>query len=279
MTTLSFDTLKITYPAEHVAQVEINRPEKLNAMNKKFWAEMVECFRHLGQNNTVRVILLTGAGRVFTAGLDVLDHADFGNDFAAGQHDIGRINLRNKKLIHDTFQESFSILEKIPQPVIVAVHNACIGGGVDLITACDIRLCSEDAWFQVKEIDLGIVADVGTFPRLPKIIGNQSLVRELAYTGRKLTAQEAYRHGLVSHIYKDKKELHEQGLKLAIEISKKSPLAIARSKEMLNYSRDHTVQDGLDYVATINASIIQSKDFLESVTGALSKRSIIYSNL
>ncbi|XP_066288317.1 delta(3,5)-Delta(2,4)-dienoyl-CoA isomerase, mitochondrial-like [Branchiostoma lanceolatum] len=148
------------------------------------------------------------------------------------------------------FQETFSVIEKCPKPVIAAVHSACVGGGVDLITACDIRLCTQDAWFQIKQVDIGLPADVGTLQRLPKVIGNDSLARELAFTGRRLKAEEAKQMGLVSGIYPDREAVLEAALDLATTIASKSPIAVQVTKISMVYSRDHSVKEGLGHVVS-----------------------------
>ncbi|XP_038641948.1 delta(3,5)-Delta(2,4)-dienoyl-CoA isomerase, mitochondrial isoform X2 [Scyliorhinus canicula] len=188
-----FETLRVSQARDSVLHVELNRPEKRNAMNKTLWREMVECFQRIAQDTDQRVVVVSGAGKMFTAGIDLLDMA--GEVLQPQGDDTARKawHMRNTIL---QYQESFNVIEKCSKPVIAAVHGACIGGGVDLITACDIRLCSRDAWFQVKEVDIGMAADVGTLQRLPKVIGNASLVSELVYTARMMMADEAQSCGL-----------------------------------------------------------------------------------
>ncbi|KAM9732831.1 delta(3,5)-Delta(2,4)-dienoyl-CoA isomerase, mitochondrial [Menidia menidia] len=164
-----FSTLAVSHPAEFITHVELNRPEKRNAMNKAFWSEMVECFNQISDDPDCRVVLVSGSGKVFTAGIDLMDMAS--DVLQPPGDDTARISWNMRKVIR-RYQETFSAIEKCPKPVVVAVHGACVGGGVDLISACDIRLCSQDAWFQVKEVDIGLAADVGTLQRLPKIIGS-----------------------------------------------------------------------------------------------------------
>ncbi|KAG7480040.1 delta3,5-Delta2,4-dienoyl-CoA isomerase, mitochondrial isoform X1 [Solea senegalensis] len=192
--TSPYTTLSISQPAENITHVELHRPEKLNAMNKAFWSEMVDCFNEITADPDCRVVLVSAAGKIFTAGIDLMDIA---SDILQPQgDDVARVSWNLRRIIAK-YQETFSVIEKCPKPVVVAVHGACIGGGVDLITACDIRLCSQDSWFQVKEVDIGLAADVGTLQRLPKVIGSRSLVNELALTARKMYADEAKSSGLV----------------------------------------------------------------------------------
>ncbi|MEE6490537.1 hypothetical protein FKM82_015898 [Ascaphus truei] len=193
----SYETLKVTQASEHVLHVELNRPEKRNAMNKAFWREMVLCFRAIAVDVNCRAVVISGAGKMFTSGIDLMDMS---SDVLEQQgEDTARMAWNMRRKISE-YQETFSVIEKCPKPVIVAIHNGCIGGGVDLITACDIRYCTQDAWFQVKEVDIGLAADVGTLQRLPKIIGSQSLVNELALTARKMISDEARSSGLVRYL-------------------------------------------------------------------------------
>nr|XP_022912283.1 delta(3,5)-Delta(2,4)-dienoyl-CoA isomerase, mitochondrial-like [Onthophagus taurus] len=174
-----------------------------------------------------------------------------------------------------SFQESLSAIEKCSKPVLAAVHSACIGAGVDMITAADIRYCTKDAYFQVKEVDIGMAADVGTLQRLPKVIGSDSLTRELCYTARQLHSAEALSCGLVSKVFDSKESLIAGTLDLAKIIASKSPVAIQGTKRSLIYSRDHTVQDGLEHIALWNRFMLQSEDLQTAVAGALSKEKVI----
>merc|ERR550539_28572 len=175
-------------------------------------------------------------------------------------------NIRN-------LQDQFTMIEKCRKPVIGCVHNACVGAGVDLITAVDIRLCTDDSWFCVKEVDMGLAADVGTLQRLPKVIGNQSLVNELCLTARKLKSEEAERCGLVSRLYSDKEAMMDSALDMAKQIAAKSPVAVQGTKIHLNYSREHTVEEGLKYISTWNMSMLQSEDLMKSAMAAMDKSS------
>ena len=172
-------------------------------------------------------------------------------------------------------QVAFTQIERCRKPVISAIHGSCIGGGVDLISACDIRNCTKNTIFQIKEIDLGITADVGTLQRLPHLMP-QGVVRELAYTGRKFSGEEAQDLGLVNNCYDDKKTMMTEVRKTAEQIASKSPLAIRGVKEMLLYSRDHSVSSGLNYVATWNSAMLLSSDLEESKMAMLQKRTPEY---
>ncbi|XP_059522627.1 delta(3,5)-Delta(2,4)-dienoyl-CoA isomerase, mitochondrial [Myotis daubentonii] len=267
----NYESLRVTAAQRHILHVQLNRPEKRNAMNKAFWSEMVECFNKIAQDADCRAVVISGAGKMFTAGIDLVDMA---SDLLQPQgDDVARISWYLRSLIA-RYQETFSVIEKCPKPVIAAIHGGCIGGGVDLITACDIRYCAQDAFFQVKEVDVGLAADVGTLQRLPRVIGNQSLVNELAFTARKMMADEALSSGLVSRIFPDKEVMLDAAFNLAAEISSKSPVAVQGTKINLLYSRDHSVAEGLNYMTSWNMSMLQTQDIVKSVQAAMEKKEL-----
>lgn len=267
----SYESLLVTAAQKHVLHVQLHRPDRRNAMNKAFWSEMVECFNKIAQDSECRAVVISGAGKMFSSGIDLMD---VGSDLLQPQgDDPARISWYLRDLIR-RYQETFSIIEKCPKPVIAAIHGGCIGGGVDLVTACDIRYCAQDAFFQVKEVDIGLAADVGTLQRLPKVIGNQSLVNELAFTARKMMADEALSSGLVSRVFPDKEVMLDAAFALAAEISSKSPVAVQSSKINLVYSRDHTVAESLNYMATWNMSMLQTQDIMKSVQAAMEKKDL-----
>ncbi|XP_055051608.1 delta(3,5)-Delta(2,4)-dienoyl-CoA isomerase, mitochondrial isoform X2 [Misgurnus anguillicaudatus] len=274
-----FTTLSISRPADTITHVQLCRPEKRNAMNKAFWSEMVDCFNQIAEDSECRVVVFSGAGKIFTAGIDLMDMA---SDIMQPEgDDTARISWNLRHIIAK-YQETFSVIEKCPKPVIVAVHGGCIGGGVDLITACDIRLCTQDAWFQVKEVDVGLAADVGTLQRLPKVIGSRSLVNELALTARKMYADEAKSCGLVSRVFPDKETMMAGALEMAGEIASRSPVAVQGTKINLIFSRDHSVPEGLNYMATWNMSMLQTHDLMKSAQAAMEKKTpkdIVFSKL
>ncbi|XP_028320934.1 delta(3,5)-Delta(2,4)-dienoyl-CoA isomerase, mitochondrial isoform X1 [Gouania willdenowi] len=268
--TSPYTTLSICRPTPSITHVELHRPEKRNAMNKAFWREMVQCFNEISDDSDCRVVLVSGAGKIFTAGIDLMDMAS--DVLQPDGDDTARISWNLRRTI-TKYQETFSVIERCPKPVLVAVHGACVGGGVDLITACDIRLCTQDAWFQVKEVDVGLAADVGTLQRLPKVIGSRSLVNELALTARKMYADEAKSSGLVSRVFPDKDALMAGALEMAEEISARSPVAVQGTKINLIYSRDHSVAEGLDYMALWNMSMLQTNDVMKSAQASMEKKS------
>nr|KAF6409693.1 enoyl-CoA hydratase 1 [Rousettus aegyptiacus] len=267
----NYESLRVTAAQRHVLHVELNRPEKRNAMNKAFWREMVECFNKIAQDADCRAVVISGRGKVFSAGIDFMD---LGADlFQSFEEDVARISWHLRNLI-SSYQETFSVIEKCPKPVIAAIHGSCVGGGVDLITACDIRYCAQDAFFQVKEVDLGLAADVGTLQRLPRVIGNQSLVNELSFTARKMMADEALSSGLVSRVFPDKEATFDAALALAAEIATKSPVAVQGTKVNLLYSRDHSVAEGLNHMASWNMSMLQSQDIKKSFQAMMEKKKL-----
>ncbi|KAM8854075.1 delta(3,5)-Delta(2,4)-dienoyl-CoA isomerase, mitochondrial [Synchiropus picturatus] len=267
----TFSTLAVSHPAEFITHVELNRPDKLNAMNQAFWSEMVDCFTQISEDPDCRVVLVSGAGRAFTSGLDLMDMASV--IMQPEGKDVGRISWNLRKTVA-RYQETFTMLEKCMKPVIVAIHGACVGGGVDLVTACDVRLCTQDAWFQVKEVDIGLAADVGTLQRLPKVIGSRSLVNELALTARKMFSDEAHSSGLVSRVFPDKDAMMAAALEMAGQMAARSPVAVQGTKVNLLYSRDHSVAEGLEYMATWNMSMLQTEDLMKSAQAALEKKDL-----
>ncbi|XP_047557160.1 delta(3,5)-Delta(2,4)-dienoyl-CoA isomerase, mitochondrial-like [Lutra lutra] len=266
----NYESLRVTEAQKHVLHVQLNRPEKRNAMNKAFWREMMECFNKIAQDPDCRAVVISGAGKLFTAGIDLMDMA---SEILRPQgDDVARTSWYLRSLI-SKYQETFSVIKKCPKPVIAAIHGACIGAGVDLITACDIRYCAQNAFFQVKEVDIGLAADLGTLQRLPKVIGNQSLVNELAFTCRKMT-DEALGSGLVSRVFPDEVQMLDAAFTLAAEISTKSPVAVQSTKINLVYSRNHSVAEGLNYAATWNMSMLQTQDIVKSVQAAVEKQEL-----
>uniref|UniRef100_A0A023F9K5 Delta(3,5)-Delta(2,4)-dienoyl-CoA isomerase, mitochondrial n=1 Tax=Triatoma infestans TaxID=30076 RepID=A0A023F9K5_TRIIF len=265
----SYKTLNVTVPKPFIYHVELNRPEKLNAFNETMWKEIGECFTSLGDQDDCRVVLLSGNGRLFTAGIDFNSMISLGQTLSEHE-DVARRCKILKNLIHK-YQDSITSLEKCVKPVISLVHNACIGAGVDLITAADIRYCTEDAVFQVKEVGIGMAADVGTLQRLPRVVGSTSLINELAFTARKLLAPEAKECGLVNRVYKDKESMISEALQIAEDISKKSPVAVQSTKRSLIFSRDHSVQESLNHIADWNQTMLQSEDFMNASVAEATK--------
>jgi enoyl-CoA hydratase len=254
--------------SQHVAQVAINRPDKANALDQVAWQELRQLFETLDALPEVRVVILSGEGRHFCSGIDLSLLMSITN---RSSHSCeGRSRERLRKSILD-LQSSIQAIERCRKPVLAAIHGGCIGGGVDLVSGCDMRYCTDDAFFTIKEIDVGMVADLGTLQRLPKLIG-EGMVRELAYTGRNVSGKEAREIGLVNRTYADRDTMMVDVQQLAAQIAGKSPLSIRGTKEMLNYARNHSVEDGLNYIATWNAAMLLSADVNEAVQAKLQKR-------
>ena len=264
-------TVQITLDAG-VARVQLNRPHKANAIDATMWRELREAMQWLDAEPAARVGILSASGAHFCAGIDLAMLADLNAEAedACG----GRSREKMRRLILD-IQDTVTSIERCRKPVIAEVHAACVGGGVDIITACDLRYCCAGAWFSVKEIDVGIVADVGTLQRLPRLIG-EGMARELAYTARRVEGGEAARIGLTNRCYDTRAELAAGVATLARELAGKSPLALRGTKEMIGYVRDHTIADGLNYVATWNAAMLQSDDLDEAVRAARERRPPVF---
>lgn len=263
----SLETLSLTLQ-DHIATVRLNRPDKANAMNAAMWQDIRRAFEWVDATPEARVAVLVGEGKYFTAGIDMQLMAGLGAQIADDCE--GRAREKLRRLILD-LQDTLTSLERCRKPVLAAIAGGCIGGGIDLITCADMRYASSDAFFTIKEIDIGMVADVGTLQRLPKLIG-QGITRELAYTGRNFDAAEAHSMGLVNRVFESREALYAGVQQIAASIAAKSPLSIRGTKEMLNYARDHSVADSLNYIATWNAAMLQSKDLMEAMSANMAKR-------
>eukprot|EP00039_Didymoeca_costata_P013720 m.212760 g.212760 ORF g.212760 m.212760 type:complete len:307 (+) comp15857_c0_seq8:74-994(+) len=251
--------IAVSRPADGVAHVELARPEKHNAMNSEFWEQCKKTFDSLSHNGTVRAIVLSGQGESFSAGIDLstLQQAEP----LHCKEDAARISLMWQEYVKP-LQDAFNAIEQCQKPVIAALHGYCYGAGVDMISATDIRYACEDLKMSIMEVNLGIAADLGTLQRLPYLCNNISSLRELIYTGRIFDAKEAEHLGIVSSgkVYSTKQDMIEGAMKTATEIASKSPTAVVTSKASLNYSRDHSIQDGLNHIALANGAMLQSSD-------------------
>ncbi|MRV71739.1 crotonase/enoyl-CoA hydratase family protein [Duganella sp. FT92W] len=262
-----FETVTVTV-TDHIATVRLNRPEKMNAMNLAMWHDIRRAFDYIDALPEARVAVLEGEGRAFTAGIDLQMMMGLGGQI---QNDCdGRTRESLRRVILD-LQDTLTSLERCRKPVLAAVHGACVGGGIDLITCADMRYCSADAWFSIKEIDIGMTADVGTLQRLPRLIG-EGMARELAYTARKVDAAEAKEIRLVNRVFDSPEALRDGVRAIAAEIAAKAPLAIRGVKEMITYARDHSVADSLNYNATWNAAMLMSADLQEAMMAGMAKR-------
>ena len=259
------DLLKIEKKG-HIAFLTLNRPEKRNALNMAFFPRLHELVSQVDEDTEVRVVVIRAEGPSFSLGMDLAE-ASGGDLFTVGSV-ADREQLRRKIL---QMQEYVNIIERCRKPVIAAVHGHCLGGGLDIITACDIRIASKDAIFSIAETRIAIIADMGTLQRLPTIIG-QGWFRELALTGRFFTADEALQMGLVTRICENRDKLNEEAQKLAEEIAANSPLTVQGTKDVMNYTRDNGVYPGLEYTAQKNAALLVSEDLNEALQAFMEKR-------
>ncbi len=260
-----------------VAHIQLKRPEAFNAMNRDFWNELPAIVRDIDDNARARCIVISSTGKHFCSGMDLAVFTD-GEGVASllgGDPKVGGEAFR-RHVRH--LQDTFSCLDEARMPVIVAIQGGCIGGAVDMTSACDIRYASADAFFCIQEINIGMTADVGTFPRLCKLIP-EGWVRELAYTGRRLTAQRAREIGLVNEVFDTHEALVEHALATAREIASKSPLAVAGSKVMINYARDHSIRDSLDYIATWQSGMFAPMHMMEAFQAKAQKREASFPDL
>ncbi|RIK86896.1 MAG: crotonase/enoyl-CoA hydratase family protein [Hyphomicrobiales bacterium] len=257
-----------------VALVVMNRPDKANSMTPDFWTDLPRIMDALGRDESVRCAILAGEGRHFTGGMDLAAFASLAGLF---QKEPGRAAYAMRDLIL-ALQDAFTALERARFPVVAAIHGACLGGGIDMITACDLRIASADASFAVEEIHIGMAADVGTLQRLPKLIA-PAVAAELAYSGRRFSADEARSIGLVSAVHEDREALMAAARDMAHSIAQKSPLAIAGIKRNLAYARDHSVADGLDYIATWNAGMLRPGELMAAVQAKMAKQQATFADL
>lgn len=252
----------------HIAWITLNRPEKRNALNLEMLENMVALFQRLDQDIETRVIVLKGEGKCFCAGMELADLAGLIEKKSADY----RERLRKIILYGQT---STNIIETCSKPVILAAHSYCIGGGLDLACACDIRLATKTAVFSVRETKLALVADLGTLQRLPKIVG-EPWARELSLTGRDFSGEDAYRIGFVTHICEDESSLFQKAGELAREIADNSPLAVQGVKDTLRFTSDHGAAAGLKYVAQKNAAQLICDDGIEAIAAAIEKRKPVF---
>ncbi|MCB0845692.1 MAG: crotonase/enoyl-CoA hydratase family protein [Bacteroidetes bacterium] len=270
---MNYQTFALTIE-NHIAQVVFNRPDKANALNQQAWDEMKAIFEELDKNEEVRVIVLSGEGKHFCAGIDLALLMDVSR--VQGIKCEGRKREKIRDMVFG-LQAPINAIEKCRKPVLTAIHGGCIGGAIDIISACDMRYSVDDAYFTVKEIDMGMVADLGTLQRLPKIIPD-GIAREMAYTGRKVSGKEAATFGLVNRSFSDKSVMMEEVMAIAQTIAEKSPLSIRGTKQVMLHSRDHTVADGLEYMATWNAAMLLSEDLMTAFQAAMSKKKPEFKN-
>ena len=264
---MNLETIQITLD-QHIATIRLNRPDKANAMNLTMWHDIRRAMQWVDETPEARVAILEGEGKHFTSGIDL--QMMMGLQGQIKNDCDGRMRESLRRVILD-LQDTLTSIERCRKPVLAAIHGACVGGGIDLISCTDMRYCSADAHFSIKEIDIGMTADVGTLQRLPKLIA-EGVVRELAYTGRRVEAAEAKELGIVNRVYDSREALQAGVREIAATIASKSPLSIRGTKEMITYARDHSVADSLNYIATWNAAMLMSSDLMTAMMASMSKQ-------
>ena len=271
---MSYQTFSLQID-QQIAHLQFNRPEACNAMNKVFWQEFPKALRDLDASGEARVLVISSQGKHFSAGMDLEIFTQPDPEMFNGE--AGRRAEAIRRLVMQ-LQTCFNLLEEIRIPVISAVQGGCIGGALDLVCATDMRYSTEDAYFTVKETELGMTADLGTLQRLPQLIPS-GLARELAYTARKLSADEAQQAGLVNRVYPTQAAMLEDVMSIAAQIAAQSPLAVTGCKQMINYARDHSVVDSLSYMATWQAGMFQPEDMMQTFSAKMSGKPAEYKPL
>ncbi|PUE49981.1 enoyl-CoA hydratase-related protein [Limnohabitans sp. 2KL-51] len=250
----------------HVAHLVMNRPEAMNTMHPTFWRELHEVLTDIHKAGTARALVISSTGKHFSAGMDLQTFS------SAIQMDDS--SAEGRSAVYDVLtdmQHTFTLLEELRIPVIAAIHGGCIGGAVDMVTACCMRYASADAFFCIQEINIGMVADVGTLQRLPKLLP-MALVKELAYTGRRLSADKALAHGLVNEVLPTHEATVAAALQAAKEIASKPPVAIWGTKQVLHYARDHSTEDSLRHMGWLQGAIWSNANVREAISAMQQKR-------
>lgn len=257
-----------------IAHLQLNRPDSMNTMQPVFFRELVSILQGLQRDGSARALVISSTGKHFTAGM-ALDVFAGGGMTLDDSSAIGRANIA---LVLQDMHQSFNLIEQLRMPVIAAIHGGCIGGGVDLICATDIRLASKDAFFCIQEINIGMTADLGTLQRLPKLIP-EGIVHEMAYTGRRLPAARALAVGLVNEVFETQEAMLEAAMLMAAEIAQKPPVAIWGSKQAIHYARDHSTHDALQQMGWLQSGIWQSANLMEAFMAKQQGRPTNYPDL
>jgi enoyl-CoA hydratase len=255
--------------ADGIAHIVLDRPEAHNSMTLDFWRELPVAVRDIDAGAKARVIVISATGKHFTSGMDLSVFAQFG---AAGTPD--RVRLRR---MIESLQDGFNAIAQARVPVLTAIQGGCIGGGVDLIAACDCRYATADAWFVIQETNLAMLADCGTFPRLTRLMP-EGMVREMAFTGRRLLASEALRLGLVNAVLPDAAALSAHVMEVAREITAKSPRAVAGTKRILEYGRDHSTAETLEQAAAWQTAMLSPAEVMEAMAAKAQKRVPVFAD-
>ena len=268
---MNYESFKYT-SEEGVGHLILNKGEDLNKMTMNFWYELPRILDEIDKDASLRVLILSSTGKHFCAGMDLKNFGSLGNDAEK------KTNVPDKARIGESLyrvakelQDMLSKLEKLRIPVLAGIQGGCIGGGLDLVTAADMRFSSKDAFFCIQEVNIGMAADIGTLQRLPRVIP-EGKVRELAYTGRRMPAEEALEAGLVNKVYESHEEMISGLKEMAAVIASKSPLAVYGTKAILNFSRDHTIAEGLEYNALWSGAMLPQEDMAEAMMSNMEKR-------
>ncbi len=270
---------------DKVAHLKMIRPGKHNSMVPSFWRDLPEIVDNLSAEGAVRALVISAEGKHFCSGMDIsVFTSGNGEDSSDGSTPLitkGNFRSRRNERFRSTaikLQDTFNCLERARMPVLCAIQGACVGGGIDMVSAADMRYVDQSAFFSIAEINIGMTADVGTLQRMPKLVP-EGLVRELAFTGRRWTAEEAMSAGFVNRVFPDHESLVEGVLEVAAEIADKSPMAVWGTKRAMNFTRDHSVADGLEFIANWNAAMFDTDDMAEAFAAQMEKRSGDYPDL
>ena len=259
-----------------IAHIRFNRPEKRNSMNEDFWNLFPKEVEELDDSGDIRALIVSSTGPHFSSGIDLnMFKDDVVED--ESKHELGRSRGYFIQQLH-YLQNAASCLEAARFPVIAAIQGGCIGGGIDLVTAADMRICTKDAFFLIEEINVGLAADIGTIQRLPKIIP-AGIAREWTMMGEKVSADRAKEVGLVSSLHDNQDEMMKCAFEIGEKLASKTPLAMWVTKEVLNYSRDHSVKEGLENVALWNAAMLHKEDVMTTMMSKMQKKKPEYRNL
>ena len=268
---MNYESFKYT-SEEGVGHLILDKGEDLNKMTMNFWYELPRILDEIDKDASLRVLILSSTGKHFCAGMDLKNFGTLGNDAEK------KTNVPDKARIGESLyrvakelQDMLSKLEKLRIPVLAGIQGGCIGGGLDLVTAADMRFASKDAFFCIQGVNIGMAADIGTLQRLPRVIP-EGKVRELAYTGRRMPAEEALEAGLVNKVYESHEEMISGLKEMAAVIASKSPLAVYGTKAILNFSRDHTIAEGLEYNALWSGAMLPQEDMAEAMMSNMEKR-------
>lgn len=261
---------------DRVAHIQLSRPDAFNTFTPASWKELPEIVRDIDRNASARAIVVSSTGKHFTAGMDLA--VFMRPDGITGERKDPHLRAEKFRADLRPLQDAFTCLDQARMPVIVCVQGGCVGAGVDMISACDIRLATKDAFFCIQEINIGMTADVGTFPRLCRLLP-EGWVRQIAYTGERLPAPRARELGLVNEVFDTQEAMLDHAMNMAREIASKNPLAVTGSKAMINYARDHTIADGLDYIGVWNAAMLSGAHMKEAFTAKAEKRDGVFPDL